>query len=184
MDSLLILVPILIVIIALIGSVGGIWFLYRVYTFKDKSQIAPLVKFFKVDKTISGPTKSHDDDAGYDLYVREYTYNTNTQIIFKLNVKVEIPYGKVGLLFPRSSVRKTGLRMSNCVGVVDSGFRGEIEATFDTLRTDAIVYQRGDRAVQLIIVDLSTINIIEVTDENKLAKTDRGEGGHGSTGIA
>ena len=94
------------------------------------------------------------------------------------SLSFEIPKGYVGLLFPRSSVVKTGLSMGNCVGVIDSDYRGEVSAVFySPLNSDP--YRPGDRCCQLVIVKLPEIEIEEV---DELSETARGEGGYGSTG--
>jgi dUTP pyrophosphatase len=89
----------------------------------------------------------------------------------------------VGLLFPRSSISKTDLRLANCVGVVDSGYRGEItfrykfkkDAFFASLKR----YQEGDRIGQLVIMPYPKIQLEEI---GELAESERGVGGYGSTG--
>jgi dUTP pyrophosphatase len=96
---------------------------------------------------------------------------------------MEIPKGFVGLIFPRSSIRKTNLQLSNSVGVVDSGYRGEIQATFnkiqgiDNIERDS--YKVGDRICQIMIIPYPPIEFKEV---DELTNTERGEGGFGSTG--
>jgi dUTP pyrophosphatase len=95
---------------------------------------------------------------------------------------MEIPEGFVGLVFPRSSIRKTDLSLSNSVGVIDSGYRGEIQATFNqkSLSKDGqILYGIGDRIMQIMIIPYPPVQFIEV---NELSDTLRGEGGFGSTG--
>ena len=88
-----------------------------------------------------------------------------------------IPTGYVGLLFPRSSVTKTDLRLANCVGVIDSDYRGPIKVVFD--RKGKRSYNVGDRVAQLVIVPAPHLDIIEV---DELDDTDRGINGFGSTG--
>jgi dUTP pyrophosphatase len=107
-------------------------------------------------------------------------------------IAVEIPEGYVGLIFPRSSLSKTSLILSNHVGVVDSGYRGEIKFRFkDTRMRSRIeygidqyfcsdtVYKVGDRIGQLMIIPYPKIEFEEVEE---LDSTNRGEGGFGSTG--
>ena len=100
-----------------------------------------------------------------------FTYHTG--------LAVEIPTWHVGLLFPRSSVYKTGQTLTNCVGVIDSGYRGEIMMKF-SLSANRNEYQIGDRVGQLIIMPYPKISFIEV---DELTPTDRGVGGYGSTGV-
>ena len=99
-------------------------------------------------------------------------------ITYKTGLAIEIPRWYVGLLFPRSSVYKTGQSLTNCVGVIDSGYRGEIMLKF-TLSPYQREYQIGDRIGQLIIIPYPMIEFEEVEE---LAKTSRGKGGYGSTG--
>jgi dUTP pyrophosphatase len=96
---------------------------------------------------------------------------------------MEIPDGMVGLIFPRSSIRKTRLQLSNSVGVIDSGYRGELQATFNkiitTIENQKNDYKVGDRICQIIIVPHPIIQIVEV---DELSESSRGIGGFGSTG--
>ena len=96
---------------------------------------------------------------------------------------MEIPEGYVGLIFPRSSIFKTDLRLSNCVGVVDSGYRGEIKFVFDLAAGPIIdlatCYKPGDRIGQLVIMPYPYIEPEEVIE---LTNSERGVLGFGSTG--
>jgi dUTP pyrophosphatase len=90
---------------------------------------------------------------------------------------MEIPEGFMGLVFPRSSIRKTDLVLSNSVGVIDSGYRGEIQVTFK--KSGLNKYEIGDRGAQIIIIPHPPVQFLEVKE---LSDTLRGEGGFGSTG--
>mgnify|MGYP003668452036 CR=1 FL=1 len=119
--------------------------------------------------------------AGMDLKAMDLSIVTNhlgTVFTYRLGIALEIPFGFVGLLTPRSSVYKTGLTLANSIGVIDSDYRGELVAKFKGLITDSY-YQPGDRVVQLVIVPIS---ILEIKEVDKLGSTERGEGGFGSTG--
>lgn len=77
------------------------------------------------------PSYAKDGDAGMDLTTTEVSYNSKTDTIdYSTGLSIEIPKGYVGLIFPRSSIRKKDLMLSNHVGVIDSGYRGEIKASF------------------------------------------------------
>ena len=91
---------------------------------------------------------------------------------------MEIPEGHVGLLYPRSSISKTSCSLRNAVGVIDSGYRGEIMLKF-SCSTNLNIYNVGDRVAQLIIMPYPQVQFEEVEE---LSDTDRGEGGFGSTG--
>jgi dUTP pyrophosphatase len=106
--------------------------------------------------------------------------NTTFQITYGLGIALEIPDGFMGLIFPRSSIRNTELILSNSVGVVDAGYRGELQATFvKSNGLDSLAYKVGDRVCQLIIIPHP---IVEWTEVNELNNTERGAGGFGSTG--
>lgn len=134
------------------------------------------IKIKKLHKDAVIPTKAHATDAGCDLYATSRHYD-NGLIIYGTGVAVEIPTGYVGLVFPRSSIANTLLTLSNSVGVIDSGYRGEIMAKFRMGGLNA--YCVGDRIAQLIIIPYPEV-VFEEVDE--LSDSDRGEGGYGSTG--
>jgi dUTP pyrophosphatase len=126
------------------------------------------------------PTYSKDGDAGMDITAVSIVTNTPTQVTYGTGISVEIPKNYVGLVFPRSSIRKYELELSNSVGVIDSGYRGEIQATFNkTNGLDSIIYNVGDRICQIMIIPYPKITFHEV---DELSDTERGEGGFGSTG--
>ena len=126
------------------------------------------------------PTYSKEGDAGMDITSTEILSDTTTQVTYGTGIAVEIPKGYVGLVFPRSSIRKVELELSNSVGVIDSGYRGEIQATFNkTNGLHSIKYDIGDRIVQIMIIPYPQVVFTEV---NELSNTERGEGGFGSTG--
>ena len=126
------------------------------------------------------PTYSKDGDAGMDLTATEIINDTTFQVTYGTGIAVEIPKGYVGLVFPRSSIRKMELELSNSVGVIDSGYRGEIQATFNkTNGLNSVKYSVGDRICQIMILPYPQISFNVV---NELSETERGEGGFGSTG--
>ena len=134
------------------------------------------IKIKKVTPTAQLPTKAHATDAGYDLYASSCHYEDG-MLHFGTGVAVEIPAGYVGLVFPRSSIANTHLTLSNSVGVIDSGYRGEIKAKFRKGGTRG--YNVGDRIAQLIIIPYPEVTFEEV---DELSESDRGEGGYGSSG--
>jgi dUTP pyrophosphatase len=126
------------------------------------------------------PTYSKPGDAGMDLTITNIKENTSFSITYSFGIAMEIPKGYVGLIFPRSSIRNQDLILSNCVGVIDSGYRGEIQATFKkTQGLDSISYNVGDRGAQILILPYPQIKMNEV---DNLSDTERGTGGFGSTG--
>jgi dUTP pyrophosphatase len=125
------------------------------------------------------PQYAKPGDAGLDLVAISEEWNEdNTMVTYGTGLAIEIPEGHVGLIFPRSSISKTTLNLSNSVGVIDSGYRGPIMFKFRYLE-NGDVYEVGDRIGQLVIMEIPKVNIIEVQE---LSSTERGEGGFGSTG--
>ena len=138
------------------------------------------VKIKKISPNAVIPTYAKDGDAGMDLVATTIVNEETFQITYGLGVGMEIPYGFVGLVFPRSSIRNTELQLSNSVGVIDSGYRGELQATFRKERGVASKkYEVGDKVCQIMIVPYPPIEFQEV---DELTNTERGEGGFGSTG--
>jgi len=138
------------------------------------------VRIKKLNENAVIPTYAKEGDAGMDLVATSIIGEEVFQITYGLGIALEIPEGFVGLIFPRSSIRKTDLSLTNCVGVVDSGYRGELQATFRKHKGVASTkYEIGDRIAQIMIIPHPTVELIEV---NELSETVRGEGGFGSTG--
>lgn len=124
------------------------------------------------------PHYATEGSAGLDLTATASEYVAENMKRFYFGLAFQIPKGYVGMLFPRSSVVSTCHRMSNCVGIIDSDYRGEVSATFDYV-FNGHEYNVGERVAQMVIVPFVNCNIIEV---NELEETERGTGGHGSTG--
>lgn len=164
------------------------------------------VKIKKLAKNAVIPSYAKEGDAGLDLVATSRREDENGNIVYGTSLAIEIPKGYVGLLFPRSSNAKTNLYLTNSVGVIDSGYRGEImmkykcsqnhisnfwwwwlrRKLFKNTNTKVNVfnfitheYEVGDRIGQLIIIKHPTIELVE-TDE--LSQTERGKGNYGSTG--
>jgi dUTP pyrophosphatase len=122
----------------------------------------------------------HAGDAGLDLFVMEsLTIPAGATVPLKLQISCETSGGQPYYLIPRSSISKTPLRMSNSIGLIDGGYRGEIIAMVDNIKTLDHTVNAGDRLFQLVAMDGSPITF-ELVDE--LSDTTRGSGGFGSTG--
>jgi dUTP pyrophosphatase len=151
------------------------------------------VRIKRLNENAVIPSYAKDGDAGMDVIATSIISDTPTQITYGLGIALEIPNGFVGLVFPRSSIRKTGLQLSNSVGVIDSGYRGELQATFnkvfggegmyDEMKVKEMqpneYYKVGDRVAQIMIIPHPPIEFEEAAE---LSDTERGEGGFGSTG--
>ena len=147
------------------------------------------VKIKKLHEGAKIPSYSKEGDAGLDFTTVEISRDNVGNITYHTGLAVEIPQGYVGLLFPRSSISKKQQFLTNCVGVIDSGYRGEIMAkfkpvmgTYDTILDlfESNEYQVGDRVVQMIILPYPQIEFEEVEE---LSSSERGHGGFGSTNI-
>jgi len=141
------------------------------------------VKIKKLNENAVIPTYAKVGDAGMDLTITSIISETTTDVTYGFGIALEIPFGFVGLVFPRSSVRKYDLALTNSVGVIDSGYRGELQATFKKtswLKQDSSTkYNVGDKGAQIMIIPYPSIDFQEV---EYLSNTQRGEGGFGSTG--
>ena len=160
------------------------------------------VKIKKLNENAVIPTYAKYGDAGMDLVATSKYYDDNGNIVYGTGLAFEIPKGYVGLIFPRSSNAKQQLLLSNSVGIIDSGYRGEVMLKFKSsassfsLKTliklifnqDAkttlinnykISYNVGDRIGQIIILPYPKI---EFEESEELSETERNTGGYGSTG--
>jgi dUTP pyrophosphatase len=139
------------------------------------------IQFKKLVPEAVKPKFGKPGDAGADLTATSMNLSMGDHIVYGTGLAVEIPEGMVGLVFPRSSIRNTTLSMANSVGVIDSGYRGEIMITFKMVNKNEVVgYTIGDRIAQLVIMPVPLAQYVEV---NELSETQRGTAGHGSTGV-
>ena len=137
------------------------------------------VKFKKLNTKAIMPSYAKQGDAGLDMTAIQVLKH-EMYYEYRTGIAIEVPEGHVGLMFPRSSISKTKQILSNHVGVIDSGYRGEILFRFKKLAWDnGEVYQEGDKVGQLVIIPIPAIELVEV---DELSLTERGEGGFGSTG--
>ena len=142
------------------------------------------IKFKKLDPRAVAPVRAHNTDAGFDLTATRITTELNECgqliLVYHTDLAFEIPEGYMGLLVPRSSIFKKSLAFTNCAGVIDSGYRGEVMGKFRTT-TDVVpaVFKEGERFAQLLIIPIPTVDMVE---SDILSDSDRGEKGYGSTG--
>ena len=144
----------------------------------EKSKMKIKIKKLHPDAVI--PKYANPGDAGMDLTAVTMKELDSIFTHYGFGLALEIPEGFVGLVFPRSSCYKQVQILTNSVGVIDSGYRGEISAVFaGYTRHTPKNYIPGDRVAQLIIMPVPSIEFEEV---NELSETERGTGGYGSTG--
>jgi dUTP pyrophosphatase len=135
------------------------------------------IRIKKIDPNAIIPRYANFGDAAVDLVAVRKWEDEHGNLCYGTGLAMEIPQGFVGLLFPRSSVSKTNLRLANSVGVIDSGYRGEVILKFDKSGNNE--YKEGDRVGQLMIMENPPMHFVEVVN---LPNSDRGEGGFGSSG--
>lgn len=167
------------------------------------------VKIKKLREDAVIPSYAHDTDCGMDLTAVSKTNDEYGNVVYGFGLAFEIPEGYAGFIFPRSSNHKSRLLLTNSVGIVDSGYRGEVTVKF-AQRTSVSVpakfwsriklwllgklddgciktweacnsnnHKVGDRVAQMVILPYPKVQL-EVVEE--LSNTERGEGGYGSTG--
>lgn len=139
------------------------------------------VNFVRLDKELPVPTQAHIGDAAVDLHSRiDVTLAPGERKAVPTGIAVSIPNGYAGLLLPRSGhARRHGIGKVNSPGLIDSGYRGEINALLINHGTEEVKFGRGDRIAQLTIIPVPEVHWVEVDD---LDDTDRGSGGFGSSG--
>ena len=128
-----------------------------------------------------------NENAGYDLYVpAEVTFAPGQKMLVTMGVKAVMTYADSTetfhyLMYPRSSISKTGLMLCNSVGVIDRSYRGELMAYLWNTTDKPVTVKRGDRLVQIVAPDMGWISQTKVVDS--LDETARGAGGFGSSGV-
>ena len=156
------------------------------------------VRFKKLVPEAVTPVYAKDGDACVDLVAVSKELDDHANIVYGTGLALEIPDGYVGLVFPRSSNSKKDVWLTNHVGVIDSGYRGEVKLkyrnAFNSMTSymhshtdkeavkrieERFEYKVGDRIGQLMILPYPHI---EFEEADELSATERGEGGFGSTG--
>ena len=137
------------------------------------------INYRKISPKAKAPMKGTAGAAGFDLTADSLEILLGGVYCYGSGIAMEIPPGHVGLLFPRSSVAGTSLILANCVGVIDSDYRGEIKAKFREVQGLQKRYSVGERFCQLVIMKIPDVSFNEV---DSLVESARGEGGFGSSG--
>lgn len=141
------------------------------------------LKFKKLSENAIKPMYAKEGDAGMDLVATKIAKSDLFSVWYNTDIAVEIPKGHFGMLVPRSSISNDGaLTLANDIGIIDAGFRGGMQVRFN--RTIKGIFTRKqynveDRIAQLIILPFKKA---ELENAIFLSKTERGKGGHGSTG--
>ncbi len=140
------------------------------------------LKIKLIDKSLPLPKYAHKSDAGIDIYSSiDCELKPFERKKIPTGIKVSIPEGYAGFIQPRSGLAfKNGIGIVNTPGLIDSGYRGEICViliNYDSVNNFHL--KKGDKICQMVIKRIEKVDI-EIVD--KLDKTDRGEGGFGSSG--
>lgn len=140
------------------------------------------VKIKKLVPNAVIPKYAKEGDAGLDLTAVSREFDDKNNVTYKTGLAIEIPYGYVGLIFPRSSISNKNQLLTNSVGLIDAGYRGEITLKFKAIQYASQFckpYEVGERVGQLVIMPYPQIELIE---SNELSESERGDGNYGSTG--
>ncbi len=140
------------------------------------------LRFTRLRDDAVAPTRAHEGDAGLDLCaVEAATLEPGGRAAIPTGIAVEIPPGHAGLVLPRSGLaRRSGIALVNAPGLIDSGYRGELEVLLlNTDRASAFEVEPGDRIAQLVLVRFAEA---EPTEAAALEASARGSSGFGSSG--
>lgn len=142
------------------------------------------IRIKKLNEKAQLPSSGSAYAAGYDLYAcveaQEVTIPAHTTAMVGTGVAVAVPEGYFGGIFARSGLAaKQNLRPANCVGVVDSDYRGEVKVALHNDSDQERRIENGERIAQLVVIPYLSLEFEEVAE---LDETERGEGGFGHTG--
>ena len=153
---------------------------------RNQSSIVRLVQPVQVtlrvlDPSVSPPVGAHEGDAGLDLQARQQVVLApGERVSVPTGIAVAIPDGFAGLVLPRSGhARRSGIGLVNSPGLIDSGYRGEIEVLLINHGDEAVRFEPGDRIAQLVIVEVPKVSWRQT---DVLPESSRGERGFGSSG--
>ena len=137
------------------------------------------LKIKLLDPTATVPVYAHEDDACFDLVaVERVRLEPGIPTLIRTGISVDVQPGWVMLIFGRSGLALQLLSLSNCVGVIDPGYHGEVKVMLTASGTSRTVIA-GDRIAQAMLIERPTVEFEQVTE---LEPSQRGEGGFGSTG--
>ena len=165
----------------LLNSIFGIF--YEIFDEVERRYHAYDIELpITLEENAYAPTYAHDTDAAADIYALEDMVLPAHSISNKVHtgVRIALPEGWVMKLAPRSSIgAKTGLRLSNSIGIIDEEYRGEIMVLYDNISDSDYEIKAGDRIAQCWVEPVYRFNPLPA---DSLPETSRGEGGFGSTG--
>lgn len=138
------------------------------------------IKFKRLHPDAVTPKQGSEWAAGFDITAISRKWLPDEACYeYGTGLAIEVPKGFAALLFPRSSIFRVPLQLSNSVGVIDADYRGEIKAKFRRTDGGEPLYQPGNRIGQLVIIPIPSVQYIEAKE---LSPSKRGTNGYGSTG--
>jgi dUTP pyrophosphatase len=146
------------------------------------SQGKPQVLLRRLDPDLPLPAYAHHDDAGADLVTAiDVEIAPGERVVVPTGTAIALPEGYAGFVHPRSGLAaRSGIGIVNAPGTIDAGYRGEIKVILiNHDRPTPVQLRRGDRIAQLVVQRVEQVEFVPV---ESLSDSERGEGGHGSTG--
>ena len=143
------------------------------------------MQYVKIDPEAPDLGYAHWGDAGIDLTARQFIClspfgEEHDKFLMPTGIAVAIPQGYFGMIVPRSSSAKLGIMLANTMGIIDSGYRGELLVYIRNMKNEHVYIDRGMRIAQLVIVPFC--QVLEFVQIEELSETSRGDGRFGSTG--
>ncbi len=140
------------------------------------------VKFILLHQNARVPQKSHDEDAGFDLFaVEEFVLHPQEYACIPTGLCMELPSGTEAQIRPRSGLAaKHGVTVLNTPGTIDAGYRGEIQVIMINHGKENLSIHPGMRIAQMVITPIYNVTFTEALS---LEESARGDGGLGSSGV-
>lgn len=147
-----------------------------------------VLKIQKLNKNAIIPKRATEGSAGLDLYacitngdeIEEITVLPSQTKLIKTGIAISIDRDFVAYIYARSGLAvKKGITLPNCVGVIDSDYRGEVCVALHNISTEPYTVKHGERIAQMVI---SRVEYPEIVECETLDETERGKGGFGSSG--
>ena len=141
-----------------------------------------IIKIKKINPNAVIPKYAKPGDVGMDVTAVDCQYDSKMDcFVYDTGLAFEVPEGYGMFIFPRSSNRKTDAYLTNHVGILDAGYRGNLLLCYKNRDCSNHLppYNVGDRIGQIVILPYPQIEFEEVSE---LSETERGTGGFGSTG--
>lgn len=152
-------------------------------TLKELDEVK--VKVWREDKSVKLPTYAKQGDACMDVYVHSIENKHDGRVVYHTGLHFKLPEDYEMEIRPRSSNTKTMAIMQNAPGTLDEGYTGElmiVQRSIISPRESLSYYSVGDRIAQILVRRRERIVWNEVSSQEELGSTERGDGGFGSTG--